>query len=48
MEDIADSDYTYAKKVFEIKSLGEYHGLYLKRDKLLLANFFEIFRKMCL
>ena len=34
MEDITDGDYMYAKRVcedFEIKNLGEYHDLYLKR-----------------
>ena len=51
MEYITDADYIHGKSVckgFEIKQLGEYHDLYLKSDTLLLANFFENFRKMCL
>ena len=51
MEDITDADYMYAKRVgkeFKIKKLGEYHDLYLKSDKLLLADVFEKVRKMCL
>ena len=34
MEDIADADYVHEKggcKDFEIKNLGKYHDLYLKR-----------------
>ena len=33
MEDIADSDYTHAKRIcknFDIKNLGEYHDLYVQ------------------
>ena len=44
-------DYNHAKTVckdFEIKTLGEYHDLYLKSNTLLLANALEYFRKMCL
>ena len=51
MEDITDAYYMYAKadyKDFEIKSLGEYHNLYLKSDKLLLADIFKNIRKLCL
>ena len=49
--DIADADYTHAKRVrknFEIKSLAEYHDLYVLSDTLLLADVFENFRNMCL
>ena len=51
MEDITDADYMYASRIcqdFEIKNLGEYHHLDLKSETLILANFFQIFRKMCL
>ena len=47
MEDIADADYMHAKRVckeYEIKNLGKYHDLYLKSNKLILA---ENLRKMC-
>ena len=44
----ADADYIHGERVckdFEIKTLGEYHDLYLKSDILLLADVFENFRK---
>ena len=51
MEGITNVDYKLAKVVckdFEIKSLGEYHDLYVRSDTLLLAGVFENFRNMCL
>ena len=35
-------------KDFEIKNLGEYHGLQVQSDTLLVTDVFENFRKMCL
>ena len=49
MEDITDADYAHAKRVckeFEIKNLGEYHGLHVQSDPLLLTDIFEYFRNM--
>ena len=34
--------------VFEINNRGEYHDLYVQNDTLLLADFYENFRNMCL
>ena len=51
MEDITDVYYMHVKRVckdFQIKNLGEYHDLYLKSDKLLLADVFENFRNNCI
>ena len=48
---ITNDKYDHARKVwktFNIKTTGEYHDLYLKRDALLLADVFESFRKTCL
>ena len=50
-EDITLDDYKKAKQIwkhFGIKSMGEYHDLYLKTDVLLLTDVFENFRDMCL
>src|SRR6185436_6569407 len=50
-EEIKDKDfefYTSVCKTLNIKTLGEYHDLYLKTDVLLLADVFENFRKMCI
>ena len=51
MEDITGADYAHAKSVckdFEMKSLVEYHNLYVQSDTLLLAGVFENFRNMCI
>ena len=50
-EGITDGSYAHAQKVwntFKIRTIGEYHDLYLKSDKLLLADVFENLRKACL
>ena len=51
MEDITDADYKHAKntfKIFKLKTLGEYHDLYVQSDTLLLAHVFENIRNMCI
>ena len=35
-------------KYFEIKTLGEYHDLYVESNTLFLADLFENFRNKCL
>ena len=47
---ISEKEYQRADKVwkvFEIKSLGQYHDLYLTCDVLLLCDVFEKFIKTC-
>ena len=49
MEDITDADYMRGKGVckdFEIKNVGKYW--YLRSNRLLSADVFRNFRKMCL
>ena len=51
MKNIDDFDYRHGNNVFKkfkLKSLGEYHDLYVQSDTLLLADVFENFRNMCI
>ena len=48
---ITDEDYQHAQKVWEIfdmKTMRDYHDLYLKSDVLLLSDVFENFRDVCI
>ena len=46
LPNIMDKDYNHAQKVFE--EFGDYHGLYVQTDTLLLADVFEKFRDTCI
>ena len=49
--DISIEDYIHAQKVwktFNMKTVRDYHDLYLKSDVLLLSDVFENFRDVCL
>ena len=51
LEGITDEDYIHAQKVFEefkLKSLDEYHDLYVESDTLLLVDVFKNFRNKCI
>src|SRR6218665_4028159 len=48
---ISDEDYKHAQTVwskFALRTMRDFHDLYLKSDVILLADVFEEFRKMCL
>ena len=50
-EHITDDEYIHAKEVwdtFYIKTMDDYHDLYLVSDVLLLTDVFENFRKTCM
>jgi len=49
--EISDEDYEHAQKVlkhFDMKTMRDYHILYLKLDVLFLTDVFENFRDMCM
>ena len=48
---VTEDDYKHACHVFDmfkLKTLGDYHDLYLKSDVLLLCDVFEQFRNVCM
>ncbi|CAB3977324.1 Hypothetical predicted protein [Paramuricea clavata] len=50
-ENITDEDYEHAQKIwksFGMKTMRDYHDLYLKTDVLLLADVMERFRGICM
>ena len=47
----SNTDYKHEKEVckdFKISNLGEYHGLYIQCDTLLLVDVFNTFQYLCL
>ncbi|KAK3723060.1 hypothetical protein QZH41_008526 [Actinostola sp. cb2023] len=49
--DISEADYKHAQKVwsvFKMKTMRDYHNLYLLSDVLLLMDTFEAFRDVCI
>ena len=51
MKHISENEYKHAIKVweiFDIKTLGEYHDLYVQADVAQLSDAFESFRSVCL
>ena len=49
-EDFTDKDYACSKCDYRIKykTLGDYHGLYVQSDTLLLSDVFGNFRNKCI
>ena len=50
-EHISDGEYTQARAVWEafgMKTMRDYHDLYLETDVMLLADIMESFRKVCM
>ena len=50
-EDITDEEYEHAKEVwetFDMKTMRDYHDLYMTSDVILLADVFENFRDICM
>ena len=51
LEDITDKYYTHVQKIFEkfeLKTLGDYHDLYVQSDILFAADVFQNFRNKCI
>ena len=50
LEDITDQDYEHPQvfKELNLKTLGDYHDLYVQSDTLLIADVFENFRNKCI